>query len=144
MASNSKSSHSHFVPIILQKRSISEKAPYGIQLKVFAPYKYQTGKKVPVDQTLVLNSFLFQNFQEKMYEFEQNKKNNLILYGIITKHPETSESLKARVVTLFKDHLNIRDQCYKTSLSILKPTKLDCLSVTKLFYKRVRKKLAWL
>ena len=43
-----------------------------------------------------------------MYEFEQNKKNNLILYGIVTKHPETSESLKARVVTLFKDHLNIR------------------------------------
>ncbi len=74
-----------------------------------------------------------------MYEFEQNKKNNLILYGIITKHPETSESLKARVVTLFKDHLNIRDQCYKTSLSILKPTKLD-----KTFLKRVRKKVTWL
>ena len=43
-----------------------------------------------------------------MYEFEQNKKNNLILYGITIKNPETSESLKARVVTLFKDHLNIR------------------------------------
>ena len=43
-----------------------------------------------------------------MYEFEQNKKNNLILYGIITKHPETSESLRARVINIFKDHLNIR------------------------------------
>jgi hypothetical protein len=43
-----------------------------------------------------------------MYEFEQNKKNNLILYGIVTKHPETSESLRVRVVNIFKDHLNIR------------------------------------
>ena len=47
-------------------------------------------------------------FQEKMYEFEQNKKNNLILYGITTKHPETSESLRTRIANIFRDHLNIR------------------------------------
>ena len=47
-------------------------------------------------------------FQEKMYEFEQNKKNNLILYGITTKHPETSESLRHRVQNIFRDNLNIR------------------------------------
>ena len=43
-----------------------------------------------------------------MYEFEQNKKNNLILYGITTKHPETSESLRTRIANIFRDHLNIR------------------------------------
>ncbi len=43
-----------------------------------------------------------------MYEFEQNKKNNLILYGITVRHPETSESLRTRVSNMFKDYLNIR------------------------------------
>ena len=47
-------------------------------------------------------------FQEKMYEFEQNKKNNLILYGVTVKHPETSESLRVRIANVFRDHLNIR------------------------------------
>jgi hypothetical protein len=31
--------------------------------------------------------------QEKMYEFEQNKKNNLIFHGVLAEHPETSEGL---------------------------------------------------
>jgi hypothetical protein len=26
-----------------------------------------------------------------MYEFEQNKKNNLIFHGVLAEHPETSE-----------------------------------------------------
>ena len=43
-----------------------------------------------------------------MYEFEKNKANNLILYGITTKHPETSDSLKNRIANVFRDHLNIR------------------------------------
>ena len=43
-----------------------------------------------------------------MYEFEQNKKNNLILYGITTKHPETSESLRTRIATILRDNLSIR------------------------------------
>ena len=43
-----------------------------------------------------------------MYEFEKNKANNLILYGINVKHPETSESLKNRIANVFRDHLNIR------------------------------------
>ena len=47
-------------------------------------------------------------FQEKMYEFEKNKANNLILYGITVKHPETSDSLKNRIANVFRDHLNIR------------------------------------
>ena len=43
-----------------------------------------------------------------MYEFEKNKANNLILYGITVKHPETSDSLKNRIANVFRDHLNIR------------------------------------
>ena len=31
------------------------------------------------------------NVQEKLYEFEQNKKNNLIFHGILAEHPETSD-----------------------------------------------------
>ena len=58
------------------------------------------------DQPMSKISLFFQ--QEKMYEFEQNKKNNLILYGITTKHPETSESLRTRIVNVFRDNLNIR------------------------------------
>jgi len=31
------------------------------------------------------------NVQEKLYEFEQNKKNNLIFHGVLAEHPETSD-----------------------------------------------------
>lgn len=39
------------------------------------------------------------NVQEKLYEFEQNKKNNLIFHGVLAEHPETSDrsSFKGRV-----------------------------------------------
>ena len=57
---------------------------------------------------LTIKLKIFFVLQEKMYEFEQNKKNNLILYGITTKHPETSESLRTRIANIFRDHLNIR------------------------------------
>jgi len=53
-------------------------------------------------------NLILDDIQEKMYEFEQNKKNNLILYGITTKHPETSESLRVRISNIFRDNLNIR------------------------------------
>ena len=43
-----------------------------------------------------------------MYEFEKNKANNLIFYGITVKHPETSEGLRTRIANVFRDHLNIR------------------------------------
>ena len=29
--------------------------------------------------------------QEKLYEFEQNKKNNLIFHGVVPEHPETAD-----------------------------------------------------
>ena len=36
-------------------------------------------------------NFMIDEIQEKLYEFEQNKKNNLIFHGILANHPETSE-----------------------------------------------------
>ena len=36
-------------------------------------------------------NLMLDEMQEKLYEFEQNKKNNLIFHGILTDHPETSE-----------------------------------------------------
>ena len=54
-----------------------------------------------------------------MYEFEQNKKNNLILYGVTARRPETSENLRNAIANLFRDHLNIRRE-----LGIQKATRI--------------------
>lgn len=43
-----------------------------------------------------------------MYEFEQNKKNNLIFYGIRNRPHENPDSLKQHVNNLLRDNLNIR------------------------------------
>ena len=36
-------------------------------------------------------NLMIDEIQEKLYEFEQNKKNNLIFHGILADHPETSD-----------------------------------------------------
>ena len=36
-------------------------------------------------------NLMIDEIQEKLYEFEQNKKNNLIFHGILANHPETTE-----------------------------------------------------
>ncbi len=43
-----------------------------------------------------------------MYEFEQSKRNNLILYGLRNRMHENSDSLKTHVANTLRDHLNIR------------------------------------
>ena len=43
-----------------------------------------------------------------MYEFEQNKKNNLIFYGVRPRAHENSDSLKNHMMQIFRDNLNIR------------------------------------
>ena len=43
-----------------------------------------------------------------MYEFEQNKKNNLIFYGVRPRPHENSDSLKSHMAQIFRDNLNIR------------------------------------
>ena len=42
------------------------------------------------DRLETMNHIL-DEMQEKMYDFEQNKKNNLIFHGVVADHPETSE-----------------------------------------------------
>ena len=42
------------------------------------------------DRLETMNHIL-DEMQEKMYEFEQNKKNNLIFHGILADHPETPD-----------------------------------------------------
>ena len=42
-------------------------------------------------------NLMIDEIQEKLYEFEQNKKNNLIFHGILADHPETSDGYKRNV-----------------------------------------------
>ena len=43
-----------------------------------------------------------------MYDFEQNKKNNLIFYGVPGDGKETKDNLKLKIMNLLKLRLNIR------------------------------------
>ena len=43
-----------------------------------------------------------------MYDFEQNKKNNLILYGVRGRSHENTDSLRRHLSDILRDHLNIR------------------------------------
>ena len=45
---------------------------------------------------------------EKVYEFEQNKRNNLILYGLTNEARETPELLMAKVQNIIRVTLAIR------------------------------------
>ena len=49
-----------------------------------------------------------EDVQEKMYDFEQNKKNNLIFYGIPGDMKESKDDLKHKIFNLLKLRLNIR------------------------------------
>lgn len=57
--------------------------------------------------------------QEKMYDFEQNKKNNLIFYGIPGDVRETKDDLKHKISSLLKLRLNIRRE-----ISILRASRM--------------------
>ena len=49
-----------------------------------------------------------EDVQEKMYDFEQNKKNNLIFYGVPGDNRESKDDLKHKISNLLKLRLNIR------------------------------------
>ena len=60
---------------------------------------------------------------EKMYDFEQNKRNNLIFYGMTQDPGETPESLAISIQKLIKDKMLLRremniTQVIRTSLDI--------------------------
>ena len=46
--------------------------------------------------------------QEKMYDFEQNKRNNLIFYGVPGGDRENRDDLRVKVSNLLRLHLNMR------------------------------------
>jgi len=46
--------------------------------------------------------------QEKMYDFEQNKRNNLIFYGVPGEERENRDDLRIKIGNLLRLHLNIR------------------------------------
>merc|ERR1711971_296565 len=46
--------------------------------------------------------------QEKMYDFEQNKRNNLIFYGLPGEERESRDDLRIKIGNLLRLHLNIR------------------------------------
>ena len=50
-------------------------------------------------------NLMIDEIQEKLYEFEQNKKNNLIFHGILADHPETSDGsvIENREIFRYRD-----------------------------------------
>ena len=48
------------------------------------------------------------DISEKMYDFEQNKKNNLLFYGISNDTRETPDSLVGKITLIMKTTLAIR------------------------------------
>lgn len=59
------------------------------------------------DRMEQMNNVL-EDVQEKMYDFEANKKNNLIIYGIPNESRETTEMLATKVKDIMKTHMMIR------------------------------------
>ena len=58
-----------------------------------------------------------ENIQEKMYDFEANKKNNLIFYGIPNEAHEKENRLVDKVKELIKANMRIRRELVITSAS---------------------------
>ena len=53
---------------------------------------------------------------EKMYDFEQNKRNNLIFYGVQTDPEETAESLAVNIQKLLKEKLMLKREMIITQV----------------------------
>ena len=56
---------------------------------------------------------------EKMYDFEQNKRNNLIFYGVPTDLEETSESLAINIQRLIKEKMLLKREMIITQVKIM-------------------------
>ena len=61
--------------------------------------------------------YMVENIQEKMYEFESNMKNNLILYGISQEERETGEMLSNKVREIIRTHFKIARDVVLTNVS---------------------------
>ena len=58
-----------------------------------------------------------ENVQEKMYDFEANKKNNLIFYGIPNAEHETENNLIVKVKEVIKLNMKVRRELVITTAS---------------------------
>ena len=56
---------------------------------------------------------------EKMYDFEANKRNNLIFYGLPADHEETPESLALSVQRLLKEKMLLKREMIITQVHTL-------------------------
>ena len=56
---------------------------------------------------------------EKMYDFEQNKRNNLIFYGMPSDPTETSESLAISIQKLIKEKMLLKREMIITQVNLI-------------------------
>ena len=56
---------------------------------------------------------------EKMYDFEQNKRNNLIFYGMPSDPTETSESLAISIQKLIKEKMLLKREMIITQVNFI-------------------------
>ena len=61
--------------------------------------------------------FVVENIEEKMYEFESNMKNNLILYGISQEERETGKRLDCKVREIIRAHFKIAREVVLTNVT---------------------------
>ena len=55
--------------------------------------------------------------QEKMYDFEQNKRNNLIFYGVAGEDKESRDDLRLKISKLLRLHYNMKRDIPVTKVS---------------------------
>ena len=60
---------------------------------------------------------VIESVQEKMYDFEVNKKNNLIFYGIPQEERETPQRLTAKITELIKTKLSMQREMSLSNVS---------------------------
>ena len=70
-----------------------------------------------IDEKLTTIVEELERVQEKMYDFEVNKKNNLIFYGIPNEINEKEPQLIWKIKELIKTHMKIRRDIFITSAS---------------------------
>ena len=56
---------------------------------------------------------------EKMYDFEQNKRNNLIFYGIQNDENETNQTLANKIISIIKNVIGMRREVFLSAVSRL-------------------------
>ena len=68
-----------------------------------------------IDEKLMSIVGELERVQEKMYDFEINKKNNLIFYGIPNEINEKEPQLISKIKELIKTHMKIRREVFITT-----------------------------